>query len=429
MKTRFLCLLMTLWVSAAFSQDFDIYVSDAGDFQNGPWKILKYDQNGDNPEVFINQNLGWPQDILFLESTNSVLVSNFTTNRISRFNAETGAFIDEFATGLAAPTRMKIGRDGLLYVLQWSGDGRVRRYELDGSFVDSFTSVAVSNSIGLDWDSAGNLYVSSYNQGTVRKFGPDGADLGLFISSNLSGPTNIWFAPNGELLVSDYDGGAIKRFSANGALLGNYITGLSQAEGIAYLPNGNLLVGNGGTRAVKMYDANGVFIEDLVASQSGGLFKPNAVVVRDNSFRINAGLNDVWATPGKDGAGILFAVFPNIDLLFSAWFTYDSERPAENATAVLGSPDQRWLTMQGLFEGNTANLEVFQSAGGVFDSASPAPGAAEAIGTMTIVFQDCANAMASYSIPSLGLENTILLVRIVGDNIALCDQLNLVSQP
>ncbi len=154
----------------------------------------------------------------------------------------------------------------------------------------------------------------------------------------------------------------------------------------------------------------------------------NVSVTISGAFLINAGLNDVWATPGKNGAGILFATFPDINVMFSAWFTYDSVRPPNGATAVLGEPDQRWLTMQGGFAGDTANLQIFESTGGVFDSENPQPGAAIAIGTMTIVFHDCGNATATYSIPGLGLMNTISLVRIVADNIALCEEINLALQ-
>ena len=40
------------------------------------------------------------------------------------------------------------------------GNGKVKRYELDGTFVDDFTSVGVSQSIGIDWDSNGNWAMS-----------------------------------------------------------------------------------------------------------------------------------------------------------------------------------------------------------------------------------------------------------------------------
>ncbi|MEO8588382.1 MAG: hypothetical protein ABI432_03360 [Flavobacteriales bacterium] len=258
-----------------------IYVSDAGNFNSPPWQILRYDASGADPVAFITTNLNWPQDIVFLEDSNRVLISNLGTNKITKYDATTGAYISDFATGIAGPTRMKIGVDGLLYVLQWNGTGTVRRYMLDGTYVGEFTTVGVPQSIGIDWDGAGNLYVSSYTADLVRKFDPSGNDLGAFISTNLVGPTNIWFDTNGDLIVSDYDGAAIKRFDATGAFQGTFISGVSFTEGIAHYPNGNFLIGNGATSSVKLFDPDGTYLQDLIPSGSGGLITPNAIVIRD----------------------------------------------------------------------------------------------------------------------------------------------------
>ena len=273
----FLFLLFTL---LGYSQSFDIYVSDAGNFNNPPWQILKFDHQGQNPSTFISTHLNWPQDILFFEDSNTVIISNLGTNNITKHNASTGAYISDFANQISGPTRMKVGPDSLLYVLQWRGNGKVKRFQLDGTYIDDFTAIGVPQSIGLDWDSDGNLYVSSYNGDLVRKFDTAGADSGVFINSNLAGPTNIWFDSNGDLLVADYDGTAVKRFDAQGNYLGDFCSGLSQSEGVAYMPNGNILVGDGASHSVKMFDPNGNYINDIITNGSGNLITPNAVVIR-----------------------------------------------------------------------------------------------------------------------------------------------------
>jgi hypothetical protein len=426
MKILLTTLCALLCVSNAYGQGYDIYVSDAGNFSQPPWQILKFDENGENPEVFITENLSWPQDIVFLESTNTVLVSNFNSGNIERYNAGTGEFIDTFASGIAAPTRMKIGPDDLLYVLQWSGNGRVARFQLDGTFVDNFTNLGLTQSIGMDWDSAGNLYVASYDGQLVRKFNSDGLDQGNFISNNLAGPTNIWFDENGDLLVSDYNGGAIRRFDSQGVYLNNFISGLSQSEGVDYLPDGNLLIGNGGTHAVKMYTPEGIFVKDIVPSGSGGLIQPNAVVVREYpvDFQINAGLNDAWFNPVTNGQGFLITAFPDIKEMFVAWFTFDTQRPPDDVTAQLGGPGQRWLTAQGPYDGNSAEMTIFVTKGGVFDSADPpAEWDPDGDGTMTIEFSHCNKGLVSYEITSLGISGTIPIKRIVLDNVPLCEAL------
>jgi len=270
---------ITVWDSSA--PRTEIYVSDAGSpVGSAPFQILKYDENGENPEVFIGENLGWPQDILFLEDDGHVLISNLNDNSIRRHDIKTGAFVNNFANGISGPTRIKIGPDNLLYALQWTGNGKVRRYQLDGTFVDEFTSVGVTQSIGLDWDSGGNLYVASFSGTSIRKFDTSGNDQGIFISSNLQGPTDIWF-DGGDLWVNDWQSGTIKRFDSQGDFIGNVASGLSQNEGIDFLKNGDFLIGNGGTGAVKMYSSTGSFKKDLVSSGSGGLQGPNAVRVRN----------------------------------------------------------------------------------------------------------------------------------------------------
>ena len=261
--------------------DFYVYVCDIANFDTGPYQILKYDENGNNPEVFINSNLSWPQDILFLEDQGIVLISNLSSGRITKYNSDTGGYLGNFATGIAGPTRMKIGPDNLLYVLQWNNTiNKVKRYELDGTPLGDFTSIGVPQSIGLDWDEAGNLYVSSYSDDIVRKYDLNGNDLGLFVNSNLEGPTNIWFDDSGNLFVVDYNGGAVKKYDANGSYLGVFISGLSKAEGVAFMENGNILIGNGNTSSVKLYKSDGTYIDDFISSGSGGLITPNAVIIR-----------------------------------------------------------------------------------------------------------------------------------------------------
>ena len=282
MKALYVFCLITL-TAPVFSQTFDIYVSDAGNFDLPPWQILKFDENGKNPEVFIDNNLAWPQDLIFMEDSNFVLVSNLNSGRINRHDAATGAFISTFASGISGPTRMKIGADNLLYVLQWNGPGHVLRYQLDGTSLGNFTTVGTQRSIGLDWDADGNLYVSSFSQDLVRKYDPEGDDLGVFVSAGLLGPTNIWFDDNGELLVVDYNGTAVKRYNTDGEFVNNFMTGLSQAEGVAFYPNGDILIGNGQNHSVKLYNSEGEYQTDLVSNGTGDLLRPNAVVLREKT--------------------------------------------------------------------------------------------------------------------------------------------------
>ena len=141
-------------------------------------------------------------------------------------------------------------------------------------------------------------------------------------------------------------------------------------------------------------------------------------------FQINAGLNDAWYDPAKTGQGFLITVFPEIRQIFLAWFTYDTERPPEGTQTMLGEPGHRWLTAQGPYDGNIAQLTIFVTKSGVFDSVEPEattdPGGD---GFMTLDFTDCSEGMISYEIASLGLIGKVPIQRIADDNVDLCEQL------
>jgi hypothetical protein len=140
-------------------------------------------------------------------------------------------------------------------------------------------------------------------------------------------------------------------------------------------------------------------------------------------FHINAGLNDAWFEPATAGQGFFHVVFPDIELVFLSWFTYDTERPPDEVTAILGEPGHRWLTAQGGYVGRTAMLDIYLTRGGVFDQEDPPPDPAEAIGTMRIEWCDCEKGEMNYNIPSLGLIGNITLERITPDNVVLCEAL------
>jgi hypothetical protein len=139
---------------------------------------------------------------------------------------------------------------------------------------------------------------------------------------------------------------------------------------------------------------------------------------------LNPGFSDTWFNPATPGQGFLISVLPNQQRLFLAWFTYDIERPPEDTPALLGEPGHRWLTAQGGYEATTANLTIFVTEGGIFDSIDPAASTDPAgDGSITIEFLDCSEGLLTYEIDSLGIQGEIPIQRVVPDNIALCETL------
>ena len=139
---------------------------------------------------------------------------------------------------------------------------------------------------------------------------------------------------------------------------------------------------------------------------------------------LNSGLNDAWFNPDTSGQGFFIIIFPNIKQVFIGWFTYDTERPPEDVSALFAEPGHRWVTLQGSYEGTTANLTLFVTKGGVFNAAEPVATTDQAgDGTATLEFADCANGILTYEITSLGLSGEIPIQRLALDNIARCEAL------
>jgi len=306
LKLLFGCLVLTIFTNLSDGQDYYIYVSDAGGFNVPPWQVLRYNLDGSNPvvlvdnEFFTSNGIGWPQDILYLESENAILISCLVGNRITKHNAANGAYIEDFATVSGGPTRMKYGPDGKIYVLQWSNTiNKVLRFETDGTPLGEYTDTGIPSSIGLDWDDAGNLYVSSYGGSKVHQFDASGNYVGEFINTNLAGPTNVHRESDGNYLVLNWNAGNVQRFDMNGMHLETFTTAVAQPEGIAEHPlNNNYLIGNGANGSVDQFQPDGTFVESTIPSGSGGLVQPNAVVVVDASLSIEEFSNKkVLVTP------------------------------------------------------------------------------------------------------------------------------------
>ena len=109
-----------------------------------------------------------------------------------------------------------------------------------------------------------------------------------------------------------------------------------------------------------------------------------------------------------------------------AWFTYDTELPAEDATANLGDSGHRWLTAVGPIVGNQVFMEIEMTSGGLFDTATlidhtDPPGSD---GTIILSFDNCNSGTVEYDIPSINRFGTVPIRRVAGDNVTLCEALN-----
>ena len=145
-----------------------------------------------------------------------------------------------------------------------------------------------------------------------------------------------------------------------------------------------------------------------------------------DNFKINPGLNDAWYNPLTDGQGFFITVFPDLNVVSLAWFTYDTELPPEDAQANLGDPGHRWLTALGPITGNQARMNIEMTSGGLFDTATEItltdpPGSD---GTIILTFNGCNSGSVEYDIPSINRHNVVPIRRVANDNIVICEALN-----
>ena len=129
---------------------------------------------------------------------------------------------------------------------------------------------------------------------------------------------------------------------------------------------------------------------------------------------INAGMDGAWFDPITSGQGFLIDSYPDPvggNFIFVAWFTYGDE----TASGL------RWLTTQGGFEGSIAEMDVIETTGGSFDD--PQPPSRKPVGTMSIDFTDCSNAILTYALPDDGAEGDVAIQRAVPGAEALCEEL------
>ena len=141
-------------------------------------------------------------------------------------------------------------------------------------------------------------------------------------------------------------------------------------------------------------------------------------------FQINAGLNDAWFNKDTAGQGFFIIVFPDLGIVFLAWFTFETSLPDESIVANLGWAGHRWFTAVGSYSGDTTVLDIEFTSGGVFDSVEPKPDQISGGGTITVKFDDCENGTVTYDIPSIARMDVVSITRIVPDNVTLCNELN-----
>ncbi|MGQ0790755.1 MAG: MopE-related protein [Nitrosopumilaceae archaeon] len=193
----------------------------------------------------------------------NLYVSSSGTDQVFRYNGNTGAFIDVFASGggLDGPTGLVFGPDGNLYVLSFGTDQVFRYNGNTGAFIDVFASGGgLDGPRGLGFGPDGNLYVSSSGTDQVLRYnGNTGAFIDVFAFDSLFQPSGLVFGPDGNLYVSRSGvNDTVLRYNGNtGVLIDIFEIALpfvSSPAGLVFGPDGNIYVSSLGTNQVWRYE-------------------------------------------------------------------------------------------------------------------------------------------------------------------------------
>ena len=135
----------------------------------------------------------------------------------------------------------------------------------------------------------------------------------------------------------------------------------------------------------------------------------------DSAFQINAGHAGAWFNEDTSGQGQFIDVEPDEQFMFISWFTFTdaaSDHPFE----------QRWLTAQGNYSGNTAVLDLWETLDGRFDD--PQEVTRTRIGEVTLSFGDCGHGQMTYSFDEEELQGEFPLIRVIPGSGNVCEQLS-----
>ncbi len=281
-----------------YGPDGNLYV---GNFV-GSGEILKYSPSGTFLGAFVsnvnNGGLTTPAvDGVIFRPDGKLYVASRDNANVLRFDATTGAYIDEFIVagsgGLSQIKGMEFGADGNIYLSSAATSQVLRFSRSSGAYLGQFVgagSGGLANPRSLTFGPDGNLYVSSSNSNSVLRYhGTTGVFIDAFIPSKRGGllnPGELLFN-NGNLYVASQNSNQVLRFDGTtGAFMdavdpSNSVT-MDRPIGLLVASDGNLLVGSYGKIHRLGASTNAVFAVNVAS------YWPTTVTVDYQTANVSA---------------------------------------------------------------------------------------------------------------------------------------------
>ncbi len=215
---------------------------------------------------------------LVFSPTGDLLVSDFTSQSILRFDGDTGAAISDF-TGTIVPriVDLLIGPDDDLYAL--NSTGQITTFDgVTGTPIQVFADINPPTppfTLSMAFNATGNLFVADFTNGAIIQIdGTTGNVIGSFTSGGtLINPAGLTFGPDGDLYISDTGANNIQVYNGTTGVFDRILLADLGGAGAFFFtplefgPDGHLYLGHSLISSVVELDSvTGVVLEIFPSS-------------------------------------------------------------------------------------------------------------------------------------------------------------------
>lgn len=241
--------------------------------------------------------------------------------------------------GFAGLTAVPAGASGVAYaggdVFAGIGNAQVKHFDNTGVLKDTLTDVSSSSeTTGMAFDTANNLYSTDFTAQTVSKYDSQGNYLSVFANGFAGHPESIVFNNAGDAFVGQADATTIEEFDASGNHLASF-TAQTEDRGTDWIDLAadqcTMLYTSEGTSILSYNVCTNTQNPDFVTGMTGAnayalRIRPNGeVLVADSSqvlrFSSTGTLLQTYTFPGSPNDTTLFAL--NLDPDGTSFWTGD----------------------------------------------------------------------------------------------------------
>jgi DNA-binding beta-propeller fold protein YncE len=392
-----------------------------------------------------NGEFNTPIGVAIDPTTQDIVVADALNNNVQIFDSA-GVYLGQLNGKFRSPNFVAIDPTTHNIVVSDGLNDRVQIFDSTGAYLSQFLVGGEPEGVAID-PTTHNIGVVDFSLSRVEIYAPSTVPIALDLDQH--GLTGSWFQPatNGQGLEVE----VFPDLSAPG-------TGLTQVSWFTfdtvvggperqrwYTLSGPVIAGEpiaaltiyqnvgGNFNAAPMTTTQAVGTATLTFSsctsgqlnynftnglgRMGGILLTrltrNVTCTTTSPFAADAdfALSGNWYDPGTAGQGLTVEVNPISNYLFAAWYTY-----APNGAAA-GSAGQRWYTVQAAFTPGMRSIPatIYETIGGIFNTAMPAGQQTLAVGAGTLAFQSCTTATFSYQFTggsSSGLSGVVTLSRV-----------------